>query len=361
MLSIQKILIVRFSSLGDILLTSPLIRVLRAAFPKSQIDFVVKSEFAELVRFNHHLSSVIELKSSSNTELRALKSRIRQERYDIILDLHNSLRSRYLRLFSGAKSLAVVNKRIIQRFFLIHFKWNFYEEATPVAERYLKTARHLGIQNDGKGLELFIPDEVQFSIASLMGKYRLDRYDSVVGIAPAARHNTKMWPHDRFARVAAELVRRNNTKVFLFGGNEEVALCDAIMGASITALARGQEASSNSDAMINLAGKLSLLQTAAALDFCDAVLCNDTGIMHLAAARQRNVVSIFGPTVQEFGFFPYRTNSLVLEQKNLYCRPCTHIGSRKCPEGHFRCMNDTSTDTVVSALNEMILDHSSVR
>jgi len=349
--SIQKILIIRFSSIGDIVLASPLIRVLRSSFPASQIDFVVKSEYAELIRFNHHLSSVIELQNSTLQELRELKRTIRQGRYDVILDIHNSLRSRYLRVFGGAKEISIVNKRLFARFMLINFKKSVYRAVTPVAERYLETASKLGISNDRKGLEIFIPDEVLSSVSSMMGKYRLDRYDTVVGIAPSAKHKTKMWPHSHYSRVAMELIKQRRAKVFLFGSDSDTPVCDTIV----------RETNTDSVAITNLAGKLSLLETAAALDFCDVVLCNDTAIMHLAAARQRNVVAIFGPTVREFGFFPYETNATILEQKNLYCRPCTHIGSRKCPEGHFRCMNDTSPDAALKAVDEMILHRSSVR
>lgn len=349
MQNFHKILIIRFSSIGDIVLASPLIRVLRTNFPKAQIDFLVKSKYAELVRFNHHLSSVIELKTAESKELRALKEKIRQEQYDVIFDIHNSLRSRYLRMFSGAKVIAVIHKRVFERFMLIKFKWNFYKNAVPVAQRYLETAESFGLHDDGKGLEIFIPDETLFSVSLMMSKYRLDRYNTVVGIAPSAKHNTKMWLSERFAEVTLEAARTHHATVILFGSSEDISRCDEIAQYVNTSL--------GTDAAINLAGKLSLLETAAALDFCDVVLCNDTGIMHLAAARKRNLVAIFGPTVKEFGFFPYGTRATVIEQNGLPCRPCTHIGSAVCPRGHFRCMKDTTVDQVLHALTSMLVPH----
>jgi len=342
----QKILIIRFSSIGDIVLASPLIRVLRSKFPTARIDFLVKAEYADLVRFNHHLSSTIELHRGTFHELRALRAAIRREQYDVILDIHDSLRSRYLRINSSAKHIGVIDKRVLPRYALIKWKWNLYDRIVPVAERYLETGRTLGIENDGKGLEIFIPDETHFAASSRISKYRPERFDAVVGIAPCAKHCTKMWLQDRFVEVARALVRSHNAKIFLFGGNADVQRCKAIADAV--------NASLGHDAVTTLAGELTLLETAAALDFCDVVLCNDTGLMHLAAARQRAVVAIFGPTVREFGFFPYGTEATVIEQTNLPCRPCTHIGSAECPKGHFRCMNDIGPDQVLNVITTIL-------
>lgn len=343
----QKILIIRFSSIGDIVLASPLIRGLRSRFPRIQIDFLVKSEYADLVRFNHHLSSVIELRTSTFQELRALRSKIRQEQYDVILDLHDSWRSRFVRILSGAEKTFCINKRAVKRFALIQWKWNLYNFTIPVAERYLETAQPLGVGNDGKGLEIFIPDEVLFDVSSLMGKYRLEHSDVVVGMAPSAKHNTKMWLKERFAEVALRLAQDHNARMVLFGGPEDADRCSEIAKLVNTAVA--------SEAAINLAGRLSILETAAALDFCDVVLCNDTGIMHVAAARQRNVVAIFGPTVKEFGFFPYGTNAVVVEHPDLPCRPCTHIGSAQCPQKHFRCMKDITVEQVLETISSVLV------
>lgn len=162
-----------------------------------------------------------------------------------------------------------------------------------------------------------------------------------------------MWLKERFAEVAVEVVQVHNAKVLLFGGSEDINRC--------TEIAEFVNTTVGSEAAINLAGKLSLLETASALDFCDVVLCNDTGIMHLAAARQRNVVAIFGPTVKEFGFFPYGIHAVVVEHSDLPCRPCTHIGSAQCPKGHFRCMRDITVDQVLKAISSTLIHQHSVR
>jgi len=348
MSSINKILIIRFSSMGDIILASPFIRVLRHLNPQARIDFLVKSEYAELIKYNHHLSSVIELTSLEDGELKEIKQTIRDEKYDVIFDLHNSLRSRYLRTFSGARHVAVVDKRVFARFVLVKFKWNIYRDIVSVADRYLEAGKSFGVQNDGKGLEIFIPADIQNNVAGVMSKFKLDRYEIVIGIVPTARHKTKQWLQDRFVELGVKLSKEKKAKVFIFGGKEEAEYCGDI----------AQMINANLEANVaeNFAGQFSLLETAASFDFYDLVVSNDTGLMHLAAARHKKVVAIFGSTVQEFGFYPYGTKSIVVERKGLSCRPCSHIGLDTCPQGHFRCMKDISVDDVLFAVRKIITD-----
>jgi heptosyltransferase-2 len=348
MRSPDKILIIRFSSLGDIILATPLLRVLHAAYPDAHIDVLVKSEYADLVRYHPAVSSVIVLFTSSKEELRELRARVRAERYDVILDLHNSIRSRYVRFLSGARRVTAVNKRALRRFALVHLKRNTYRDAVPVAERYIETAARLGIVPDGAGPELFVPGETISRVATMMSRYKLDRYAAVIGMAPSARHFTKRWPPERYRDLGIRLVKERRVKLLLFGGPDDTDYCGDI--------AQMINAEVGADAAESLAGKLTLLETAAALDHCALVVTNDSGLMHMAAARGRGVVAIFGSTVKEFGFFPYRTRSVVLETAGLSCRPCSHIGRADCPEGHFRCMRDISVDEVLAAVRTFSAD-----
>ncbi len=342
----QHILIIRFSSLGDITLASPLIRALRNSFPRATIDFLVKSDYAPLVRYNPHISNVIELTGSDKEELRRLKNDIRRRNYDTILDIHNSLRSRRLRMFSGALSVHVINKFAVRRFVLVNTKKNFYKDIVPVPERYLETAKALEIMPDEQGLEVFIPEESISSVNALMNKFKPEKHAAVIGLVPTARHFTKRWPAEYFVKLGVRLAKEQHAKLFLFGGENEVDYCGDI--------AQMINAESGSAAAESLAGKISILQTAAALDYCSIVVSNDSGLMHLAAARQRKIVALFGSTVKEFGFFPYRTEHIVLEKNGLSCRPCSHIGLAQCPEGHFKCMKDISVDEVVEAVNSLL-------
>ncbi len=339
----NKTVVFRLSSIGDIVLTSPLLRVLRAsAGPKARVDFVVKKEFADLVRFSHHLSVVHELDDSKGfPALQELKEVLRMEQYDLVVDLHDSLRTVYLRNFCNTKEVVTVNKRVFARWQLVHLKRNVYGGIVPVADRYIESLREFGIENDGKGLELFIPDEIQFGVSGRMAKLRLNEFEKVVGVCPGARHFTKRWQKEKYAEVCVRLAKEHHAKILVFGGAQDKEDCRAI----VSLVNNGAHA----NAAVDLSGELSLLDVAAAMDFCDVIVTNDTGLMHIACSRQRKVVAVFGSTVKEFGFAPYGTESVVVENNSLHCRPCSHIGRPECPKGHFKCMADIGVDEVHSA------------
>jgi heptosyltransferase-2 len=228
----------------------------------------------------------------------------------------------------------------------VNLKRNLYRSIVPVPERYLGTARSLGVQDDGEGLEVFVPEDVVVTVRAAMSRYRLDRYETVIGLAPSARHFTKRWPSERFVETAVRCTKLFRAKVLLFGGKEDLEFCGDC--AQMINTAAGAAVADS------CAGILSLREMAEALGYCTLVITNDTGIMHLAAARKRKVVAIFGSTVGEFGFFPFRTESIVVERKGLSCRPCSHIGLERCPEGHFRCMQDISVDEVVLSVRQIL-------
>lgn len=343
----SKTLVIRFSSIGDVVLSTPLLRVFRQKFPKSQLDYVTKMEYAELVRSNQNLNVTHEFDASTGFPgLRELKRKLVSERYDLVIDLHNSLRSRYLRSMNGVGRVVVVDKRVKERTLLVKFKKNTYKEIVPVAGRYIETLKGFGIADDGKGLELHLPDEILFGVGSRIAKLKLNRFEKVLGLCPFARHFTKEWPAERFAVVGEKFIKETNGAVIVFGGQEDVFRSSAVSGRIRTA--------AGGDRVIDFTGQLSLAETAAAMQYCDVLVSNDSGLMHMAAAMNRNVVSIFGSTVEEFGFFPPRENSKVLERRGLPCRPCSHIGRAHCPEGHFRCMLEIEVEAVLEAVHEML-------
>ena len=343
---IKKILIIRFSSIGDIVLTSLLLRVLRAAYADARIDFLIKSEYAELIRFNPHISTILELQSSGFKELAAVKRKIQAERYDLLLDLHNSLRSRQIRFLSGARLIRVVNKRAIARFMLVNFKKNYYRGVVPVAQRYLETIRSLHLRDDERGLEIFVPNETLLRTQSSLARIKADQFRTVIGIVPGARHATKRWLPERFVEVGTQMAKVENAKILLFGGKEEADYCgDIVQMINVNCISNAAE---------SFAGKLSLLETAAMFDHCRVVVANDTGLMHLAAARKRSVVALFGSTVKEFGFVPFGIPHTIIERQSLACRPCSAIGSASCPLGHFHCMKEIQVDEVVAAAQQFL-------
>lgn len=347
--TIHRTLIIRFSSIGDIILSSLLVRVLRKRFPSSVIDFLVKQEYADLVRYNPGISQVIEFPTNGGiAELTRLRAHVHNASYDLLIDIHDGLRSRYLCL--GHPGVVRINKRKIARFLLVKAKWNVYDwfgGAPGIADRYLETVRAFGLENDGNCLEVFLPQTAVAHAESLLVEAGIQSQRTLIGVCPSAKHNNKMWLKERFAETAAVLTREQGGAVLLFGaGESEEHRCQEVKDMI--------EQQSPGLTVLNLAGRLSLLQTAAMMDHCSVVVTNDSGLMHLAAARKRKVVAIFGPTVRELGFFPYGTTSAVIENLSLSCRPCTHIGLPFCPKGHFRCMNEIHATQVVDAARALL-------
>ncbi len=343
MITPQKILIIRFSSIGDIVLATPLLRVLHKRFPTSHIDFVVRKEYAQLIQDNKNLNHVYEFDTGTGfLGLRELKKQLRVKHYDLIVDIHNSLRSQYLRWMLGANDVVVICKRIFARSMLIRLKKNLYRSAISVADRYIEPVQKYGVANDGKGLEICIADEIRSRTLSNMKNLGINKSNTIIGFCPSAKHATKCWPKERFAELGIRLVKENNAKILLLGGTADIERCLDIADAINNATRKGNA--------IDLSGELSLLENAIAMEACTLMVTNDSGLMHIAAAMKKKVVAIFGPTVREFGFYPIGEEQIVLERKGLYCRPCSHIGGKICPEGHFRCMKEIQVEEVIKSI-----------
>ena len=331
----QHILIIRFSSAGDIVLTSPFLRAVRRRYPDAHVDFAVKREFASLVEHSPYVDRVVALEPDAGIRtLMRLKSDLIAEcrgEYDIVVDLHDSLRSRHLR-FGLGRTLAVVRKPTLAKWLLVHRKIDRLRPIVPIPLRYLEAGRELGLEDDGRGLELHLGGAMS-PVAAISER-------PTVAIAPGARHFTKQWPIEHYNTLARTMHTERGARIVLLGAESDRASCAAI-------------AAGIPDA-INLAGRTALLESAAAIDACDVVVTNDSAMAHIAAARQRPVVAIFGSTVRQFGFAPFRVESRIIENEGLYCRPCTSIGRDACPEGHFRCMREIAPDRVSLAAYDLM-------
>ena len=311
------------------------------------VDVVVRSEYADLVRWNPSVSTLYDLDVRKGVQgILRLRRCLRKNAYAAVYDLHDSLRSRLLRWRVG-RSLRVVRKFTLRRWLLVRFKINLLRAAPPVTQRYLRTIRRVTALAD-PGLELHIPDDVWLAARSHAPVLTVNR--PIVGLAPGAKHGTKMWLEDRFASVGSRLVRELGVRIYLFGGPEDAARCARIEEAI-------RSAGASDDQIANLAGRLSLLESASFMDDCTVLVTNDTGLMHMASARKRPVVAVFGPTVREFGFFPQGPEDIVIERAELNCRPCSHIGGDHCPLGHFRCMREIGVDDVLDAVAHVLGSH----
>lgn len=337
--ALRKVLFIRLSSIGDLILTTPMLRVFDTAFPEAELHVLTREEYGELLRDCPWIDRLITIDAAGGRgALRALNLRLMTERYDAVFDLHNNFRSRLLR--NGLSSrVHVIHKRSIRRLLLTRLHINTLRDVPPVPERYIETARRYGLRPDGVGPALHPSDETRENARRKLVDARADLAGSGIGLCVGARHFTKRWPVEHFAELAAQLHARGE-QLLLFGGAPDRDAAAVI-------------ASQLPDRVVDLTGVLTLMETAAAMRYCRLVVANDSGLMHVATAMDIPVVALFGSTVREFGFFPYRARAEVLEVPDLACRPCTHIGRAACPRGHFSCMRDIPVMRVVDAIDRL--------
>jgi heptosyltransferase-2 len=326
-----SILVVRFSSIGDLILTTPLLRALRSRYPAARIGFVVREDMADVLRHNPRINELITWRHGSS--LLQLARRLRQEPWTHRLDLHGSLRSRLLRHLVGGEWHGY-DKHRWRRRALIRSGGRKGGFLGPVAERYFEAAAGLDVVPDGGPAEVFTSSADERAAADFLTETGLGRSRGLVAIAPGAAHFTKRWPVEYWTSLTARLVERSDVVVLGGPGDRDVAAAIAAAGGPSAASA---------------AGRFSLSGTAALLKRARVVAAGDTGVLHLATAVGTPVVGLYGPTVEQFGFFPYRARATVL-QRDLPCRPCTAHGGPACPLGHHRCMRDITPDEVAAAM-----------
>lgn len=334
----RSILIIRLSSLGDVVLATPLARQLHRTFPDAMIDVVVHDRFAEVWTHNPHIRRVWSVEPRDpDAETDAVKlsmvESVPDGAYDLIVDLQHNLRSRIIRKGLGG-NVVLAPKHRLEKLALVYLKRR-PNVVTPIVKRYRSTVEHLPLAFDVDGPEVWLPEERRD------GAYRTPHtaLRQRVAIAPGARHATKRWPAERVAELCTGLWRDRAIMPVLVGGSDETALCDAIAAMTDAPVERADGAST-------------LEQTVRVLDGCDALVTNDSGVMHLASARRLPVVAVFGSTVPELGFAPYGVRHEIV-QHDVACRPCSHIGRSACPKGHFRCMLGIDVDSVMRGLERL--------
>jgi ADP-heptose:LPS heptosyltransferase len=329
---LKKLLIIRFSSIGDIILTTPVVRCLKKQVPGIEIHYCTKREYLPVLEANPYIDQIHCLDDS----LSELAGRLRHENYDYVIDLHNSLRSTLLKRKLGKPSKAFP-KLNIKKWLLVNFKINRLP-ALHIVDRYFEPSSGFKIKNDKLGLDYFISKKDEFDPGWLPESHR----EKFIGFVIGGRHKTKMLPADK----VIEVCRLLNDPVVLLGGPE-----DAENGEIIASALPGK--------IYNSCGKLSLNRSAALVEQAGLIITNDTGLMHVAAAFKKKIISLWGNTVPEFGMYPYLpegfgNNSVIFEIKDLKCRPCSKIGFEKCPKKHFDCMNRLDSKQIADTANRML-------
>lgn len=324
----KKILIIRFSSIGDIVLTTPVVRCIKRQVKDVELHYLTKQAYSALLQSNPYIDKVIVLEKN----LHDLIPKIESEKYDYVIDLHNNLRSRII-TSNLQLPFSAFNKINLRKWIMVRFKKNLLPDK-HIVQRYLEATASLGVQDDGGGLEFYIPESDSICGETFPETHR-NGYDIVV---TGAAHFTKKLPVERLIA----LCRQINGPVILIGGKEDVEVGKQIAEANKFAW--------------NTCGLFSINQSASLIRGADRVFTHDTGMMHIAAAFSKPIISFWGNTIPEFGMYPYygkhvalhdlREGNQILEVKDLYCRPCSKIGFDKCPEQHFRCMREIPFDSI---------------
>lgn len=325
----MKILIIRFSSIGDIVLTTPVIRCVSQQVPGAEVHFLTKKSFAPILEGNPHIHQLHFLQDGLWETVKYLKT----FGFDYVIDLHNNQRTLAIRKLLGKKQ-SVFYKMNIEKWLMVNLKIN---KLLPVhiVDRYLAAGTPLGVVDDGLGLEYYIPPAEEVATTQLPATHQHGYVALVIG----AKHATKQYPVDLLAAVCKAV----SVPMVLLGGPEDRAAGEQIVAAS------GNPMVWNACGQFSLHGSASLVRQAV------VVVSNDTGLMHIAAAFQRPIISLWGNTIPGFGMYPYyggdsKVHHIIMETEGLYCRPCSKIGYKKCPEGHFKCMREISPASIVAQI-----------
>lgn len=328
----MKFLIIRLSSIGDIVLTTPVIRCLKNTLPDAEIHYLTKSSFTNILAENPYISKLHAWGKDEKEILQVLKN----EKFDYIIDLHHNLRTLKIKRFLNPAKHYSFPKLNIQKWLLTALKINVLPDI-HIVDRYLETVKSFGVKNDGKGLDYFIPKKDEVPVTDLPATHA----SGYIGIVIGAALNTKKLPLDKLINLCEEIAH----PIILLGGpedhtaGEEIARHDRIK-------------------IYNACGKFNLNESAWIVKNSLLIITHDTGLMHIAAAFQKKVIAIWGNTVPAFGMAPYYGNaenkSQNFEVKKLYCRPCSKIGYAKCPLGHFKCMQQQKIDLIAKTAEEIL-------
>ncbi len=319
----RKFLVIRLSSIGDIVLTTPVLRSIKKASPEAEIHFLVKKRFEEVLKYNPYIDKLIPFEKNLKQYIR----QFRKEKYDYILDLHKNIRSFLIRSALNVPGV-VFKKRNFQKYLIT--KLHKKKPVEHVVIRYLEVLQKINIPADYEGgLDFFLPSEAENQAREML--IQNFSFSPVLGIVLGGTYKTKKWLPEYYIT----LLNRIGMPVVLLGGKSELAEARYIM-------------ENLSVPCLNVVGKTSLIQSAALLKHCEKVISHDTGLMHIAAAFEKPILSIWGNTSPLFGMFPYKTKYIVAENEELECHPCSKLGFSECPKKHFKCIRELTPEYVFS-------------
>lgn len=309
-------MVIRFSSIGDIVLTTPILRCIKQQLKDVELHFITKQQFISVIENNPYVDKF----HTINQSLAEIIPQLKKENYDYVIDLHHNARTLKLKLALGKKSFSF-NKLNWEKFLIVNFKKNKLPQK-HIVDRYFEAAANIGVKNDGKGLDYYIDEKDEIDIVSSLPAIFHNDYNALV---VGGSYFTKQIPVNKLKEICAT----SSLPLILLGGTDDATIAEQVYQL-------------NKNKVLNLCGKLNLNQSASIIEQANKVITSDTGLMHIAAAFKKDIISLWGNTIPEFGMGPYLAgkNSQILEVTNLSCRPCSKLGYKKCPKGHFKCMND---------------------
>ena len=325
----MKLLIIRFSSIGDIVLTTPVIRCLKKQVKDVEIHYLTKAAYQSLLSHNPYIDKLHLFDGYLPPVITALKA----EEFDMVIDLHRNQRTWWVKQRLGVEAY-VFPKLNVEKWMMVKFKRNNLPDV-HIVDRYFSAIEHLEVVNDKAGLDYFVPPEDEILIAGYFPQIGSQPY---VAFSMGGQHATKRLPNHKIV----EICRKLKMPVILLGGKEDEKNGQAI------------EKKVKRVMVVNGCGAFNINQSASIVKQAAWVITHDTGLMHIAAAMDKKIIAIWGNTIPAFGMYPYPKNkksfSKNIEIKDLECRPCSKIGHDKCPQKHFKCMEDIDVDEVVNAI-----------
>src|SRR5688572_168093 len=318
----MKFLVIRFSSIGDIVLASPVLRCLKKQVMTAEVHFLTKSSFKAVTISNPYVDKFFYYDNDINAVIDLLK----KEEYDYVIDLHNNFRSNKVKRSLEAKSYTI-NKRNFEKFLLTRFKIDIMPKR-HITKRSLDTIADFGVIDDEAGLDYFIPEEDLVKESDIPASHHAGYIAIVIG----ASYYTKKLPVHKLITLCESI----HHPIILIGGREDVRV-----GEEVAAFGNGK--------VYNACGKFNLNESADLVRRSKIVISHDTGLQYIASAFNKKVLAIWGSTSPRLDVEPYYSKAFLATQKEkpyeniirlpeLWCQPCSKYGKKKCPLGHFKCM-----------------------
>ena len=320
----MRILVIRLSSIGDVILSTAVLRAFKEKYPDSIIDFLVMDKFQEAIRLSPYVDNLLVFDKKKNdgiVNLIKYSKMLSKNKYDYVFDIHSKFRSKILtfvlKKIYHIKTFSY-KKRAFWKSLLVNMKVIKYEVDNTIVKNYFSAFKDFKLEYKGEKLNFSFEEEL---------KDKFEKYVDYPVFAVGASKETKKWNVNGFGNLAKELYKKYNKKVILIGGKEDIDRCKKI-----------EEISENS--VIDLSGKLSLKETGALLSRAKFLVTNDSGPFHIARGVSCRTYVIFGPTSPKM--FEFAENEILVYNRDVRCSPCSLHGDKDCPKKHFKCMEELS-------------------